>query len=242
MAGPPVSVHVAGVAAPLHAADAPAPLPAVVVWDFDNQTAAGLSTIPRERTEWLRRALSEHLAGALLQRPGVAVVERLKLNSVLAEQKLAASALAGDDSRLRLGRIVGAQRMVFGGFFVVGEEVQLHLRLVDTATGRVLLADEANLPFDAVMSQLGPLEQRLARSLGAGAPGATGAAGAAGGARPADDWPAELWQDHDRALALADAGQFEPALDALKALLQRRPDFTPAERQVAAVLDRMARR
>lgn len=202
-------------------------LPAVVVWDFDNQTA--VSALPPERIDFLKRALSESLTGTLLQVQGLPVVERQRLKDVLAEQKLGASALADEDARLRLGRIVGAQRMVFGGFFVLGETVQLHVRVVDTATSRVLFSDEASTPLADVMQQVGSMNLRLARALG-------------GDARPLREHPAETWQAYDQALALADAGRLDEAVAALQALLSRAADFTPAERQLVALLDKLARR
>ena len=53
--------------------------------------------------------------------------------------------------------------MVFGGFFVLGEEVQV-VRVVDTATSRVLFSDETTAP--SVMQQVEGLNRRLARALG----------------------------------------------------------------------------
>lgn len=211
-------------------------LPGVVVWDFDDQTA--VATQPPQRTAFLKRALSENITATLLQLPGLAVVERQRLKDVLAEQQLTSSNLADDDARLRLGRILGASRMVFGGFFVLGNSVQVHLRLVDTATTRVLFADETTATLDGVMQQVQPLNQRLARALGA-APAATGAAKAAESAAGSD---AIVWQAYDRALALADAGDIDGAVTALQDLLARHKNFTPAERQLLALLEKMARR
>jgi len=204
-----------------------AALPAVVVWDFDNQTAQ--SALPAERIDFLRRSLSENLTGVLLQVPGLPVVERQRLQNVLAEQKIGAGSLADDDARLKLGRIIGAARMVFGGFFVIGEAVQVHVRVIDTATSRVVFSDEATSTLDTVMQQVAPMNRRLVQAMG-------GTAGAAG------HWPAEAWVAYDRALAQADAGQFDAAVAALQALLAAHKDFTPAERQLVALLERMARR
>lgn len=206
-------------------------LPAVVVWDFDNQTPAAAAT--SERSEFLKRSLSENLTAALLQVAGLPVVERQRLKDLLAEQKVSASDLADDDSRVRLGKIIGATRMVFGGFFVLGDEVQVHVRLIDTATARVLFSDEAALPMAAVMQDIAPLNRRLAQVLAGAAPGTNTAT---------RSYPAALWQAYDQALALADGGQFDSAVQALQGLLTNNKDFTPAERQLVALLDRMARR
>lgn len=203
-------------------------LPAVVVWDFDNQTA--LSGLPGERIDFLRRSLSENLTVSLLQVPGLPVVERQRLKDLLAEQQLSAGSLADQDTRLRLGKIVGAARMVFGGFFVLGDEVQVHVRVIDTATSRVLFSDETTTPLAGVMQQVDAMNRRLAQALG----------GAAGTATRSHS--AATWQAYDRALGLADAGQLDAAVAALQALLAQDKDFTPAERQLVALLDRMARR
>jgi TolB-like protein len=211
------------------AADAPAAarLPAVVVWDFDNQTPPGLAAGGGQ--DFLRRSLSENLTATLLQVPGLPVVERQRLKDLLAEQRVAAGDLADEDARIRLGRIVGAARMVFGGFFVIGDEVQVHTRVVDTATSRVLFSDELTAPMAAVMQQIEPLNRRLARALG----------GTEAGGR---SFSAATWRAYDEALALADAGQLEQAVDALQRLLGQAKDFAPAERQLVALLDKLARR
>ncbi len=221
----------AGAAVALRAAAAQtAPrLPAVVVWDFDNQTVAALSAVPRHQADWLQRTLSESLVSALLQTPGQTVVDRLRLQEVLAEQKLASGSLADEATRLRLGRIAGAERMVFGGFFVVGDAVQVNVRVVDTGSSRVLFSEEQTAPLAEVMQQQPALAARVAQALGG-----RGAALA--------EHPAAVWQAHDRALALADAGQLDEAVAALQQLLQSRPAFEPAERLLAAVLQKMARR
>lgn len=217
-----------GAVQPALAGTASSTLPAVVVWDFENQTPGPL---PGDRSEFLKRSLSENLTVTLLQVPGLPVVERQRLKDLLAEQKLAAGALADEDTRLRLGKIIGAQRMVFGGYFVLGEAVQVHVRVVDTATSRVLFADEAATPLAGVMAEMGPMNQRLARALAGGAVAVSARKHA----------PA-TWQAYDRALALADAGHIDGAVQALQDLLARDPQFVAAERQLLVLLERMARR
>lgn len=212
---------------PAQAADAPATLPAVVVWDFDNQTPAALAR--GDGFDYLRRSLAENLIATLLQVAGLPVVERQRLKDLLAEQRVSAGELADEDARIKLGRIVGAARMVFGGFFVIGDEVQVHVRLIDTATSRVLFSEEFSAQLNSVMQQVTPLNRRLARALG----------GTADGGR---SFAAASWRAYDEALALADAGQLDAAITALQQLLLKDKDFAPAERQLLALLDKAARR
>ncbi len=206
---------------------AAAALPAVVVWDFDDQSPPATPTGPG--LGFLRRSLSENLTAALLQVQGLPVVERQRLKDLLAEQKLSAADLADEDARVRLGRIVGAQRMVFGGYFTLAGQVQVHVRVVDSATSRVLFSDEATAPAQQVMQEVAALNQRLAQALG-------------GAATVGRSFAAPSWLAYDQALALADAGQLEQAVDALQRLLASDKNFTPAERQLVALLDKLARR
>lgn len=200
-----------------------APLPAVVVWDFDNQ-----SPMPGAG-EFLRRALPENLTAQLLRVPGLPVVERQRLRDLLAEQKVSATDLADAEARLRLGRIVGAARMVFGGFFVLGDQVQVHVRVVETATSRVLVSDEFTGELGGVMQQVEALNRRLTRALG-------------GAASPGLTYAAASWEAYDRALALADAGRHDDAITALQSLLNQDKNFHPAERQLVALLEKASRR
>lgn len=211
-------------AAPWRPASAQAaPLPAVVVWDFDNQ-----SPMPGAG-EFLRRALPENLTAQLLRVPGLPVVERQRLRDLLAEQKVSATDLADAEARLRLGRIVGAARMVFGGFFVLGDQVQVHVRVVETATSRVLVSDEFTGELGGVMQQVEALNRRLTRALG-------------GAASPGLNYAASSWEAYDRALALADAGRHDDAITALQSLLNQDKNFHPAERQLVALLEKASRR
>lgn len=206
------------------------PLVGIAVWDFENQTPRIAARTGADPTDWLARALSENLTAALLEVPGLAVVERQRLRDVLAEQRLGAGELADESTRLKLGRIVGAGRMIFGGYFVLGDVVQVNVRVVETATSRVILADELNAPVADVMQQAQALSQRMTRSLGDGK-----AAGTA--------YPAQLWQAYDQALALSDAGRWEQAAASLQQLLTSNNIlFPPAERQLKQVLERMSRR
>ncbi len=111
----------------------------VAVWDMENMSP--------DRP--LAMGWGELLSGGIIQvfqeSGDYAVVEREKLLRVLEELQLGSSVLADDETRLRLGRLVGAQRMVFGGYLVMGEMMRLDLRLVEVETGAVVNATHRTL-------------------------------------------------------------------------------------------------
>jgi curli biogenesis system outer membrane secretion channel CsgG len=65
-------------------------------------------------------------------------IEREKLDLALAELNLGASQLADESTRLQIGRLAGANRMIFGGFQTLGGTMRLDLRMVDVSTGAVI--------------------------------------------------------------------------------------------------------
>ncbi len=82
--------------------------------------------------------LSSEIVGRLSTKPGVQIIERQKLVSVLQELQLGSSELADESVRLKVGRMLGARRMVFGSYLVSGSNMRLDLRLVDVETGSIL--------------------------------------------------------------------------------------------------------
>ncbi len=65
------------------------------------------------------------------------VVERERLLLVLEELNLGTTSLVDETTRLRIGKLVGAQLMVFGGYQVIEEQMRLDLRLVEVETGKI---------------------------------------------------------------------------------------------------------
>jgi hypothetical protein len=104
---------------------------AVAVWDPED-----LSIKDSGRPD-----LGQVLSGEIiqtLQASGIKVVEREKLVAMLEELKLGSSELADESTRLKVGRMIGAREMVFGGYMVVGNTMRLDLRRIDVATGKVI--------------------------------------------------------------------------------------------------------
>jgi TolB-like protein len=104
----------------------------VAVFDIEN-----ISPDSMEGDE-LGLLLSSEIVGRLSTKPGVQIIERQKILSVLQELKLGSSELADESVRLKVGRMLGARRMVFGSYLVAGGRMRLDLRVVDVESGRIL--------------------------------------------------------------------------------------------------------
>jgi len=105
---------------------------AVAVWDLDD-----LSPDPAENLGELFSAQVMALLGA---KGTYSVVERTRILRILEELRLGSSSLADEQTRLKLGKVVGAHLMVFGGYMVIGGQMRVDLRLVEVETGKVVKA------------------------------------------------------------------------------------------------------
>jgi len=107
---------------------------AVAVWNLED-----VSPMPPPI-----QGLEEILSGEVIKAVGTMekyiVVEREKLLLALEELKIGTSELADENTRLRLGHLVGARWMIFGGYQVIGNTMRLDMRRVHVETGQVVKA------------------------------------------------------------------------------------------------------
>lgn len=91
-------------------------------------------------------ALSERLVGRLLQGGTVDVVERTRLEAVLAEQRLGADGVVDPRRAAALGKVLGADAVITGTYVTLsGGRVEVHARLIDVESSRVLGAASARV-------------------------------------------------------------------------------------------------
>lgn len=112
----------------------------VAVCDFENK-----STIAERYN--LGYAFSELLTEYLTQKVGTfRVVERKQLSTILDELEFSLSDLAEQDSIVQIGNMSGANLLVLGSVFEVGNDVQINVKLVETENAEILLSDSIQMP------------------------------------------------------------------------------------------------
>jgi tetratricopeptide (TPR) repeat protein len=119
-----------------------------------------------ERLDFLRDWLPDSLGASLQSSGELRVVERRQLLKILQEQKLGSSTLASKEGRLELGKIAGAQTLIFGDFAAVGEVLQISARIVDVETGVILRSASVHGGVDSARALGEDLSRRLAQDLG----------------------------------------------------------------------------
>lgn len=107
------------------------------VWDLEN-LSIGNNPILDNLQDFFGVRVAETLSG----QGDFVVVERQKLLLALEELHLGSSELVDESSRLEVGRILGAQVMVFGAYQQIGEQLRIDLRMVEVSSGALVSTAE----------------------------------------------------------------------------------------------------
>jgi curli biogenesis system outer membrane secretion channel CsgG len=129
----------------------------VAVVRFDNNTGD-------TRYDNLGRAMSSMMISDLSVIERIQLVERERMEEVMAEQDLQASGRVDPETAVTLGMIVGADYMVFGSFVTVDPEMRLDTRVTRTETAEIVTTADVRGQGQSLFD----LQQQLADTLIAG--------------------------------------------------------------------------
>lgn len=137
----------------------PAPL-RVAVMPFDTVADdAGLAALG----QGLQAMLTTDLASA----PAIQLVERDKLAAVKGELALSRTAAIDKATAIKVGKLLGASHLLTGQVAIVGQVMRLDARLIDAATGEVVLADKIEGERELFFELEKALAKKLVDALGA---------------------------------------------------------------------------
>lgn len=112
-------------------------------------------------------ALADLVATDLSRSPRVTIVERARLGEVLRELDLAGSGRVDSATAPRVGRLVSAERLVFGSVEPLdARTVRIGARIGDVASGAVSTAVDARAPLAEILAAEKELVFRLFDALG----------------------------------------------------------------------------
>jgi len=197
----------------------------VAVLPFSNDGVGG-----HERLDFLREWLPDTIGTTLAGSGELRVIERRQLLAVLQEQKLGSSELASKEGRLELGKIAGAQTLVFGGFAAIGDVLQVNARIVDVESGVILKSTTARGDVASARRLGEQVSQDLAKNLGVGVARAAASAGVADERALAE---AELFYqavEHER------QGETDRAIESYQKALKIDPNDGEARRHLMKLL------
>jgi TolB-like protein len=177
----------------------------------------------------LRKGLADMMITDLSAVPGVRVVEREKLQQLLMELKLQQSTFFEKATAQRIGKGIGARYVVTGAIAKWDPEIRLDLRMIEVASGKVVLAEK-------VVGQMSifALQQELVRRFLAGLrlrttpPALT--------SRVPDTARLLVFS---RGLDLVDRGELEAASKTLAMITSGAPEFKLARDREVEILARL---
>jgi TolB-like protein len=193
----------------------------VAVLYFDNNSG-------KPELEVFKKGLADMLITDLAEVEGITVVERDKLEAVLAELKLQRSKYFDPRTAVRVGKGLGARYALAGSIQALTPRVRIDVRLVDVATGKVVLTSKAT----GKQGELFEVEQKLVAALAAKirrrfSPGSS--------ARKVD---VDTVIAYSRALDQADRGQLERAKKTMDRVMRQAPTFALARVRRAELIRR----
>jgi len=224
-----LAVAGAGVVAPHDALVAQSARPTVAIMYFNN------NVITKDARDYdgLSKGLPDFLITEMSANPGIRVVERDQVQKLIDEQKLVGAGQVDRESAVKVGKLLGAQHMIFGGFMADPKgNFRIDCRAVNVESGAIEYTDRVQDHADNVMGLIGQLAGRLNSGLKLGAPTRTGDAGAAtGGTR----LPMRIAVLYGKALDMADKGDKAKAVELFGAVLREFPEYAPARSGLAKV-------
>jgi len=243
-------------AAPM-ASFAQANSPVIAVLYFDN------NSFGKDRADYdgLGKGIADLLITDMASNSAMRVVERERLQSILQEQSLVQTKSIDPQTAVKLGKLLGAQYMITGGFMSDGKGTLLVTsRVISVETGAITNPVKLQSKGDDVLGLIGQLSTKLNTELKL--PASARQTGEAESKKPATIGNAPATREasrqtattqvaqntakpkkldvktallYSKALDEQDSGNRQKAAELYRAVLEKFPDFGPARQNLAKV-------
>jgi len=231
-----VALAGACLAAPRGSAVAQAARPTVAIMYFNN------NVITKDARDYdgLSKGLPDFLITEMSSNAAIRVVERDQVQKLLDEQKLVGAGQVDRESAVKVGKLLGAQHMIFGGFMADAKgNFRIDARAVNVETGALEFTDRVQDRSENVLGLIGQLASRLNAGLKLPASRVGDASSSSGpqqaGSPVATKLPMRAAVLYGKALDMADKGDKARAVELFGAVLQEFPDYAPARTGLAKV-------
>jgi len=147
-------------AAPVHAQQPPRH-PTVAILDFTNS-----ALVDHETYEPFARGIGDILTTELSQSSAITLVERDRLLSLLEEQNLLTAKRVDPATAARVGKLLGAQYVLVGGFVIDRRErLRLDARAVNVETSEVAYVETASGDAEDLLDIVAKLAEQMNRRM-----------------------------------------------------------------------------
>jgi curli biogenesis system outer membrane secretion channel CsgG len=213
--------------------------PTVAVMYFDNG-----ALVQHADYDPFSKGIADMLITSLAQNDRIRVVERDQLQQLLKEQNLATTTHVDPATAARIGKLLGARHMIFGGFVIdMHQNMRLDARAVNTETSQIEHVETVSDKADNLLPMVNQLADKLNSGLKLPAitasrtPPSSTADTASVKSSKASPAPVHRWQallEYSRALVEEDNGNNAQAVTLYRQFLDATPpDFATAQRDQA---------
>jgi len=136
--------------------------PVVAVLYFDN------NSIGKDRADYdgLGKGIADLLITDLAGNPNVTVVERERIQQVLQEHNLIKSGAIDNQTAVEVGKIVGAQYMITGGFINTGKgQMVLTARAINVKTSQITNPEKVQSKDDDALGLVAQLSAKMQKDM-----------------------------------------------------------------------------
>ncbi len=136
-------------------------MPTLAVLDFENN-----SFYKSEEVQSLAKGLAEIMITEISNAGSISVVERQRLRHFVDELKLSQTGMTSEEGSLKVGKLSGAQYLVFGSYMVMSDDkIRMDVRIVAVETGLTVKAAEVTGRTKDVLSLVHKLSNTVLRDL-----------------------------------------------------------------------------
>lgn len=100
---------------------------------------------PANQTTALSSYLADDLYVKLSADTGTLLVERGQISRIFAEQGLQATGAFDEKTLARIGSLSGANRIVFGKYYPIGDDYEIMTKTVDVASGKIVATEKSKI-------------------------------------------------------------------------------------------------
>ncbi len=190
----------------------------------------------------LNKGIPDFLITDMSANPNIRVVERDQVVKLLDEQKLVTDGKVDQATAVKVGKLLGAQHMIFGGYMAdTRGNFRIDARAVNVETGAIEHVERVDDKADNIMSAISTLASKLntglhlpampERRTGEVSP-AAGAQQAGSSAAPVK-LPMRMAVLYGKALDAKDHGERAKATEYFNQVLKEYPSFEPAANEKA---------
>jgi TolB-like protein len=124
------------------------------------------SVVDKDKLDPLKKGLADMMITEMTKIKGIKVVERQRIQSIIEELNLNETDMVDKSSTQKMGKLLGAKVMLFGGFSnLFNDKLRIDVRIVRTETGETLKAEEETGELDEFLTMLQSLVKKIAADL-----------------------------------------------------------------------------